>query len=99
MQVEIEFLLAVAPIFTGYLIIFQSEEPLVHCMFDSLKTDLLKGISVADMCRIDLESNDNYLPLEFIDISGKAQLKVYLESNPGTLTIQSHKSSTWANEG
>ena len=63
MQVEIEFLLGIAPIFTDYLNIFRSEEPLVYSMFDALKTmvlailrcflkpDLLKGISMADMCR------------------------------------------------
>ena len=55
---------SIAPIFTDYLHIFRSEEPLVYSMFDALKTmvvtnlrcflkpDLLKGISMADMCRI-----------------------------------------------
>ena len=73
MQVEIEFLLGIAPIFTDYFAIFQSEQPLVHCMSDALKSvvltilgrflkpDLLKGISIADMCRTDLEKEDNYL--------------------------------------
>ena len=63
MQVEIEFLLGIAPIFTDYLNIFRSEEPLIYSMFDALKTivltiskcflkpDLLKRISMAYMCR------------------------------------------------
>ena len=88
MQAAIEFLSGIAPIFTDYLVIFQSDEPLVHCMFDALKTmvltilgrflqpDLLKGIPMAVLCRIDLEKEDNYLLLESIDIDVKSKLKV-----------------------
>ena len=87
MQAAIEFLSGIAPIFTDYLVIFQSDEPLVHCMFDALKTmvltilgrflqpDLLKDIPMAVLCRIDLEKEDNYLLLESIDIDVKAKLK------------------------
>lgn len=85
---EIEFLLGVAPVLTDYLVIFQSEEPLIHCMFDSLKTmllkilgrfikpDRLKGITAADMVKIELEKEDDYLPLESMDIGAKTKCMV-----------------------
>ena len=62
MQVDIEYLLIVALVFTGYLIMSESEDLLIHCLYDALKAmlltileqflkpDLLKGIFMADMC-------------------------------------------------
>ena len=84
MQVESAFLWGISPRFTDYLVIFQSEEPLVHCKFDALKTVVLTMLgsflklahSMAHMCRIDLKEEDRYLSLESIEISVKAKLKV-----------------------
>ena len=85
MQVDIEYLWSVVLVFSGYLAMFQSEEPLILCTCDALKTvvltifghflrpDLLRGISMNYMCMIDLEKEDNYLPQESIDISIKAK--------------------------
>ena len=72
---EIEFL-GVALVFTNYLLIFQSEKPMVHYMLESLRTmaltifahflkpEKLKGISLADICKLELLGNDdNYIYL------------------------------------
>ena len=71
--------IAVAHLITQYLSLFQSEKPLIHCTFDTLKAieltilvhflkpDLLKGMSMASMCMIDLKKENNYLALWSID--------------------------------
>ena len=83
MKVDIEYLLSVGLLFTGYHAMFQSEELLILCTCDALKTvvltilgdflkpDLLKCIFTADMCMIDLKKEGNYLSQESIDITVK----------------------------
>ena len=83
MKVDIEYLLSVGLLLTGYHAMFQSEELLILCTCDALKTvvltilghflklDLLKCIFMADMCMIDLKKEGNYLSQESIDITVK----------------------------
>ena len=88
MQVEIEFLIGIAPIFTEYLTVFQSEGPLIHCMYDEMKTMFLTILSrfmtpasmkdklMGDLLKLNLECADYHLPLESIEIGVKAKEKV-----------------------
>ena len=60
----------------------------MHCILDEmkslvltlptrfLKSDLLNGITSADMCKIALDEEENYLPLKAMDIGENAKLKV-----------------------
>ena len=74
--VEIKFLVGIAPIFTKYLTMFQSEGPLVHCIFGQMKVVLITILKrfmkpdAVDSCKFakDLKSRDvsdisKHLPL------------------------------------
>ena len=88
MLVYLHFLVGVAPIFTRYLKIFQTEAPLVHCIFDELKTmtrtllarflkpEVLKDKTAAELMKINLDDDANYLQLGLVDFGSNAKTLV-----------------------
>jgi len=82
--IQIHFLLSLTPMFQEYLTIFQKQEPLIHMLFPEgadllkkvmnrfLKFDVVSGKSTSKLCQIDVEKQENIMPLKDVDIGTEA---------------------------
>lgn len=83
--VQLHFLASIKPVFDKYLRIFQTEGPLIHCLYSSivdliktilyrfLKEDLIKGKTGQDLSKIDPTQTENKIQHEKIDIGKPAR--------------------------
>ena len=85
---SIKFLRKVAPVFGTYLTIFQSEEPLIHCVFGEMKNVLVspqrcfvkprnfEGKTAKELMKIDAADKENHLEMRNIEFGIKVNQQV-----------------------
>lgn len=90
--VAIKFLIGIAPVFDHYLTIFQSQGPLVHCMYSEmkdllstilgrfLKPSLVQGVLAKDLVVVDVKDASNHKELSKMDFGMEVKTQVF--SNP-----------------
>lgn len=88
MEIQMKFIVAIAPAFDRFLSIFQNEGPLIHCLYKEMcttlraflmrfiKMDIVNEVADEELDHMDIEKPSNILPDDEIDVGNAVRCQL-----------------------